>query len=514
MSTAVIQRGRTSSKSQILPNTPTISSSSPILTASNSLDNSSHMESFDLEVEYDSKKKSSSILSSRLFYLVLAWITMAMAVFAGSTIGPIFRYMMSKGVTPCLAASWRCQAMSLCLIPFAFIEAFYMEKKFKEKKLLQDQNKNNLQNIEAQIEGTFEGEEEYYFPFPYKEKPPTLPYPLYVHVLISGIAWAANLLLWIVALQFISTFKASIVATCHPIILVVSLYFTAPNLVSKLEAYGVFIAFFGMIASNFSELLGKNEDSSSSDISSDFNNTESFPALNITSTVFSTLSTTHPHGGSEDEKLNNMPIYLQMLGVLLCFLSAVSEVVVIFNRIETRKYIPLIQYTTVTTIIVSISSTILTIFFDGTHLFNENSYSLCLSGSKCVLGWLDNYWIYKILLFGLWIGAVCITGMNYAMQYIPPLVFSSIGLLDPSLTAVISWLLGLESLPYFLSWIGGFVVIGGVALIMYGEHQRELASHIKPSNESTNGSDKVVFSKLSTVDEDEPSALDDSARNI
>ncbi len=59
------------------------------------------------------------------------------------------------------------------------------------------------------------------------------------------------------------------------------------------------------------------------------------------------------------------------------------------------------------------------------------------------------------------------------MSYIPPLVFSSLSLLDPTLTALLSWMFALEGLPSVYSWIGGLVVIGGVAVIMYGEKKRE-----------------------------------------
>lgn len=38
----------------------------------------------------------------------LAWLSMGMAIIAGGTIGPVFKYMEVVGnITPCLAASWR-----------------------------------------------------------------------------------------------------------------------------------------------------------------------------------------------------------------------------------------------------------------------------------------------------------------------------------------------------------------------------------------------------------------------
>jgi drug/metabolite transporter (DMT)-like permease len=58
------------------------------------------------------------------------------------------------------------------------------------------------------------------------------------------------------------------------------------------------------------------------------------------------------------------------------------------------------------------------------------------------------------------------------MQHIPPLIFSSLDLLDPALVAILSWVGGVEHLPSAYSWIGGMVVMGGVGLISYAEHKR------------------------------------------
>jgi drug/metabolite transporter (DMT)-like permease len=57
------------------------------------------------------------------------------------------------------------------------------------------------------------------------------------------------------------------------------------------------------------------------------------------------------------------------------------------------------------------------------------------------------------------------------MQYISPLVFSALALLDPALTALISWIAGLEHLPTVFSWIGGAVVMSGIGLISFSERK-------------------------------------------
>ncbi len=61
------------------------------------------------------------------------------------------------------------------------------------------------------------------------------------------------------------------------------------------------------------------------------------------------------------------------------------------------------------------------------------------------------------------------------MQYIPPLIFASLGLVDPAITAILSWLIGVESLPTLLTWCGGVVVMAGVGVISIGDHFRTQA---------------------------------------
>jgi threonine/homoserine efflux transporter RhtA len=47
------------------------------------------------------------------------------------------------------------------------------------------------------------------------------------------------------------------------------------------------------------------------------------------------------------------------------------------------------------------------------------------------------------------------------MQHISPMVFSAMTLIDPAITAVLSWLIGVEKLPSLLTWLGGVVVMAG-----------------------------------------------------
>lgn len=63
------------------------------------------------------------------------------------------------------------------------------------------------------------------------------------------------------------------------------------------------------------------------------------------------------------------------------------------------------------------------------------------------------------------------------MQYIPPLIFSSSALINPAVTAILSWLVGVEALPSLITWIGGFTVMTGVGVVTLGDHIRTEEEH-------------------------------------
>lgn len=198
--------------------------------------------------------------------VLFGWFCMVLAVIAGASVGPVFKYMMAEGISPLISASWRNQTMVLALLPFACYEAW--------------------SKPENRVEW-----------WSFK---PDLPFPVIVHVLISGISWSSNLLFWIVGLQYVSTFKASIVSSSHPVLLVLALRMKG-HAVSWAEWLGVLIAFGGMFLSEYKT------------------------------------------SGTVENAIDEVPFHLQLFGYSLCFLSAAGEVVTILNRIKTRQYVPLLQ---------------------------------------------------------------------------------------------------------------------------------------------------------------------------
>ncbi len=55
----------------------------------------------------DQDKLSPKLTSEKSVDFLLACISMTLAIFSAGSIGPVFKYMESLGIRPCLAASWR-----------------------------------------------------------------------------------------------------------------------------------------------------------------------------------------------------------------------------------------------------------------------------------------------------------------------------------------------------------------------------------------------------------------------
>jgi drug/metabolite transporter (DMT)-like permease len=364
-----------------------------------------------------------------LFEWVLAVLSAISAVLAASSIGPIFKYIYSHNIRPCLAASWRTQCMIVFLLPMALAEYYY------------DPKKNKVDWFETK---------------------PDLPYPLIIHIIFSGLSWAGNLLFWTLALQYCTAFSASVLSATEPIILIVFLQVCGFE-VMKLEYLGIFVSVAGLLISCLEDAKKDNASSSGSPV---------------------------------------IGFRWQLFGYCLCLLSSASEVIVIWNRITTRKYVPLLQYTFATTVVVTIVSVLASILLERQGVLYlplvedplHPSVEVFCFEDHCIFGWLSKKWIWKILLFGFWVGVFCIAGFNYAvsvdiqclvlclfysslsflqMQYIPPLIFSALTQLDPALTAFLCWVSGVESLPSLFSWVGGAIVMSGVCLISFAEHQKQ-----------------------------------------
>lgn len=85
--------------------------SSPLLfnsiisNVSNDINNVETAQQVESDKLFDDPKKKLTAEKSSDF--LLACISMTLAIFSAGSIGPVFKYMESLGISPCLAASWR-----------------------------------------------------------------------------------------------------------------------------------------------------------------------------------------------------------------------------------------------------------------------------------------------------------------------------------------------------------------------------------------------------------------------
>lgn len=258
---------------------------------------------------------SSSILMEEkgtCLTVVAAWTSMALAVLSGASIGPMFKYMHGNGIPIILAAAWRCQCMIIFLIPLGIAESVIIPE-------------GNVQ---------------------WFARKPGLPYQVYVHIIFASIYWAANLICWIEGLKFVSTVTASLLASTHPLMLVIYLRFVGQP-VSAIEVVGVLVALVGIVVTSSTGYFR-------ADVTDD----------------------SLEHGKYEVHPT----IPEEIFGCILCLLAAAAEVGVIINRAVTKKYVPLMQYSAATSIGVTICVSIMSIALEGSSVVG-----IC---NTCVFGWV------------------------------------------------------------------------------------------------------------------------------
>jgi len=120
--------------------------------------------------------------------------------------------------------------------------------------------------------------------------------------------------------------------------------------------------------------------------------------------------------------------------------------------------------------------------------------------STSVFGFLGTK---EFLGMSLYLGAgpgVCgHTLLSALLKYISPLTISTAMLLEPLLGSIMGYFLGMQSLPGTSTWVGGFVLLFGLFLVVLGgeEEEEEEEEEEKKQNETTSRDD-LVFGEEDT----------------
>lgn len=319
-------------------------------------------------------------------------------------IGPTFLYLLSsEHLQPALSAFWRNQSILICLIPPLLIEKWYQPSSMPSHM-------------------TFEGRQ----------------YPLWALLSMNAFAWAFSLLLWIAALQYTTTSRASLFASIYPLIIILDEKRRGVR-VSAGEFVGVFIALVGVICTELTSIL-TNEESNR-------------------------LVVGDGDGGSSGSML---------VGDVLCLISGIIYAADIRLSNVIRKEMNLFEYTTINTILSTLLVGVYSLAAEGATFSMDRQHGL--------FGWLsDSKLALLVSLFGLIVGLLGIVAFNLSIRYISPIIISTALLTDPGLTAIIAYIGQLEGIPPPSTFIGFAIVSLGIACTIIYQHKREKVEETKGS---------------------------------
>lgn len=230
-------------------------------------------------------------------------------------------------------------------------------------------------------------------------------------------SWGVSLSLWVLALQYTTTVRASLFTALSPLVIIAYEYSTGGK-VRRMELYGVGVAMFGAA---LCVLVSMEE-------------------------------------GSDDAQKTASGM---AFGDLLCFISSVFTSADFVYTARARQVMPLVTFTTLCTTIVTIVCAWFSVMFEHASL------GIATTG---LLGWMQPEFAAYVLTLSLIIGVFGVLGYNIALKHISPLILSIVGLTEPVMTGVISWAVGLEGIPALSTWVGGsFVLLGTSIAVLAGD---------------------------------------------
>lgn len=346
---------------------------------------------------------------------LMAWISLLVAVFSLAAVGPTFLYLSRLGIAPIRAAAWRNQAVCLFIVIPAMIEWFFYtpkeERKWNFFRCSLDEEKPNS-NTSSQPANS---------PTP-ESQPVEVARRFHVSwfILAINFCWGGSLALWVVAIPLTSTARASLFCSLYPLLLVGYMKWRGHN-ISRGEVFGVLISIVGIVVSEITSLLA-------------------------------------PADPTQDQ-------HLKLVGDILCILASILIAMNIVAGGRARTVMRLMTYTFICSVFVTFFLFILTMTFEDSTFDTDPQTG--------VFGWVHGQWLYLILVFGFTVGFLGLVGFNFAVKHVSPVIFSTVQLLDPGVTAVMSYGAGLESLPDISTFLGVGIVSIGIGFVVYYESKRK-----------------------------------------
>ncbi|CAI8391969.1 MAG: Uncharacterised protein [Marine Group II euryarchaeote MED-G33] len=156
-----------------------------------------------------------------------------------------------------------------------------------------------------------------------------------------------------------------------------------------------------------------------------------------------------------------------LIGDAAAFLGAIAIVgyLAAGRYLRGNREVPLFLYAFPVTATAAIFLTIHAMFSEGASID-----STIVDSS--VFGWTDVSWILLVAYLALGPGLAGHTGINASLRWLPPLVISVCVVLEPLLGSLLGWVLGVQDVPGFWTWVGGPFMISGMVLAIVGTNHR------------------------------------------
>jgi drug/metabolite transporter (DMT)-like permease len=91
-------------------------------------------------------------------------------------------------------------------------------------------------------------------------------------------------------------------------------------------------------------------------------------------------------------------------------------------------------------------------------------------------GFLYHPYVWYALYLGIGPGVGGHTLLNGLLKFISPLTVSTAMLAEPLVGSLMGYAVGMQAMPGLYTWIGGFVLLGGLALVAYGDNKEKNAN--------------------------------------
>jgi drug/metabolite transporter (DMT)-like permease len=364
------------------------------------------------------------------------------AVSLCSSAAVVFDILTSSpsNVNPFLAASWRLSLQTVLQLPF-FLRSRYVTKRLDEETLILLYHSEALELKVDQLDEHNEKSEtrELLLPRYYKSLPLCA---------VSGIFLGVHFSMWVFSLRYTSISHSLLWVSMGPIVLNCGSWFMYS--ISRLIACMRFNAFVFQPPSHL----------------------ETFGAfIGIGGACIMMISVANTANISNDTMVHPPTLY----GDLSAFSGAVAVCIYLIIGSKLRSFLPLWLYVFPVIAFSSLTCLVFALVDEQSNIVWNSSNS-----STSVFGFMSAKFFPSVLYLAVGPGIGGHTLINALLRHVSPMVISTAMLGEPIIGSLIGYFVGVQPLPGIFTFLGGFILLAGLVLVVIGENIDE-----KKRNEST-----------------------------